>query len=208
MILFVRRLARLARHAFTALAALSLLLCVAVCVLWARSYGSGSVVRFHFRGVHWWARSDHGELSVDNEPQRAEERIEAGRHRVEFLQTEVFPYYRRTQYERERIRELPQGRERADAMNRLLAQDREISAKRNVPFVPRPPVRHAWLHAHAFAATVMLPVLWAAVYGRSRVRSWRRVRMALVGLCPRCGYDLRASPERCPECGATNPAAV
>jgi hypothetical protein len=28
---------RLARHAFTALAALSLLLCVAVCVLWVRS---------------------------------------------------------------------------------------------------------------------------------------------------------------------------
>jgi hypothetical protein len=28
---------RLARHAFTALAALSLLLCVAACMLWARS---------------------------------------------------------------------------------------------------------------------------------------------------------------------------
>ena len=52
-----------------------------------------------------------------------------------------------------------------------------------------------WL---ATALTAVLPVAWVAVVFH---RAWRGRARVAAGLCIGCGYDLRASQDRCPECG-------
>jgi hypothetical protein len=51
-----------------------------------------------------------------------------------------------------------------------------------------------WLPA---GLTAVLPAVSVVRFYRDR--RWRRRQS--VGLCPSCGYDLRATPRRCPECG-------
>ena len=52
-----------------------------------------------------------------------------------------------------------------------------------------------WVVAAVFA---VLP----AVAALRSLQAYRRRRRAAGGLCARCGYDLRASADRCPECGS------
>ena len=54
---------------------------------------------------------------------------------------------------------------------------------------------HDWMLVSAFA-------LFPAIATFLQVRAiCRRRRRARLGCCPACGYDLRATPGRCPECG-------
>jgi hypothetical protein len=45
--------------------------------------------------------------------------------------------------------------------------------------------------------TGLPPIIWIFYNRRYLRRRWRAMR----GQCAECGYDLRATPERCPECG-------
>jgi hypothetical protein len=47
-----------------------------------------------------------------------------------------------------------------------------------------------------------LVLLFSCLPATSTVRWIRRSRRAGRGGCVKCGYDLRATPDRCPECGA------
>lgn len=52
----------------------------------------------------------------------------------------------------------------------------------------------AWMLLWAF-----LPAICGTLYKRRRSVEKRKRK----GLCPSCGYDLRPTPDRCPECGIT-----
>jgi hypothetical protein len=137
------------RGLFTILSALSLLLFVAVVIMWVRSYRGGDVVQGGGHGrSFWYARSEGGSFVFlrplfIHPPSRPEN----------FFTRSGFVWFGQGEY--------------------LLVA------------IPH------WSVALLAAA---LPAGWLVVAGRG-------TRRRSSGACASCGYDLRASPERCPECG-------
>ena len=73
-------------------------------------------------------------------------------------------------------------------------------------FWPRTPLRFFRTGVWSNGGAIVLP-LWPIIVLSGilpGLRLWRRVRRrinARKGQCRECGYDLRATPQRCPECG-------
>ena len=74
-------------------------------------------------------------------------------------------------------------------------------------FVRLPPSTVHGVAVPHWVAMTAFSVLPSQLLRRRRSRGVS-TRRAKAGLCTRCGYDLRASPLRCPECGGQAPPPV
>jgi len=173
------------RRVLNFLTALSLMLCVAACVLWVRSLSAYDVVRRCYSPdgrltSKWYFESYGGRLafgSAEEPDNPADAELYFPNPPAWWLETR--PYS---------SREIERAPGFWGALGFDWHWDRDALDDgyrwRAVQFP-------LWLPALAFASA---PAAAAWRLHRCRERSRR-------SLCPKCGYDLRATPGRCPECG-------
>ena len=164
------------RRLVTPVSALPVLLCVSTLLLWVRSYARfDSVFLFH-GGRAWSVDSHNGTLAFVTLWTRygsVASRWEIGHAATPGISYEdVSPRWKVFGFKRVRMVFVM---ERGDTRPDMVL---------NAYCAP------VWL----LCGAGMAPVLAALLR--------RRIAARHDGLCPRCGYDLRATPERCPECGA------
>ena len=212
---------RLARRLFTLCSAVSLLLCIATCVLWVHSYRTGIAVVRRVPAVveppasggghgrvemaRWVVASGAGRLIFDHSrewktgefvrrmsgrPPRPGE----WRWRIEEDPRDILYYYapRTDRYALKPDHavlgfalKFHRDDSRAEPHGTIAPHEGVMVETATELMVPH------WLPA---IVLLLSPAAWVA-------RHHRRARRLRTGVCPSCGYDLRASPGRCPECG-------
>ena len=195
---------RTARILLNALTALSLILAIAVAVLWARSYGRGALMPVDFvtrdRGDEWLeAGGSQGRLYLLRASKTEKAEWPGWYHEGEGEKGAWIAFTMLPERSLGSRKDAPGPREmwfgswergRLDDSWRLDSRAPTEAAKQ---------LRYRYLELKCWPLVVALSLLPGA-----RGLAWvvRRVRRrAGEGLCPSCGYDLRATPERCPECG-------
>jgi hypothetical protein len=169
------------RRLFTVLSALSLLLCLTAGGLWARSY--------------WWY--DQGHVVVG----RTRVSVQSGNGNLALVWHAADPAAPPRKWETGPGEGAYRGREydpfRASyASRRHTGLHRDVLEVGRVSSVPIQSLVLWW--GWVCLALASLPV--SRLVSRCVFERRRRIKQ---GLCPSCGYDLRATPGRCPECGET-----
>ena len=190
------------RRLFNLLAGTSLLLCVATAALWVRSYFLADELR---REV----------MVIDDSPRHAGSmvvrRVGSNRGGVYLArQAQEFGSSWDTEPGRTvRNTYANDGPER-DSLHGPLERDLEAMGwlVEVRPDWRRLGFRHSdgMVAGESLTYTVIpywfLTLTLAALPAGAAMKHGRRAKRRRRGLCPACGYDLRATPDRCPECGA------
>jgi hypothetical protein len=161
------------RRLFTFLSALSLLLSVAAVVLWVRSY----------RVADWWESWSPHRSTV----------LHSSRGVVRFVRAEFYVggVDAEADFSHRTLSPVELGWNQPSFLKRRGLGYETVAVPQTWQWWVSAPL---WLIALLFAATSLLTA-------RPALTARRQRRRRRESLCPTCGYDLRATPGRCPECG-------
>jgi hypothetical protein len=183
---------RFARRLFTLCPAVSLALCVVLCVLWVRSYVAfDSYLRVGYSpaagdSAMWWeyaVESIRGTVTVRGFRQPAD--LAVARSRLA-------------------------SAEARGAVGFVTLDAQQMTPRiefRRGRHVPALRIRSWSLVVPTWSLAALAAVLPATQALRAAAARHRRRRAASRGVCHVCGYDLRGTPGRCPECGTAAAAA-
>jgi hypothetical protein len=188
---------RLLRWTFHALAAASLLLCLATAGLWVRS--------------HWvYDRLFARRLEATESEYVREYRREHSRYIVSSFRGHLagsLEWYEHTEVGPTPPWEFHLTHSAAPSDRRDLDNDMDAYPESHYGFTADPASYagytlniRAW-HVRDRSLVIASAALPAIFIFRQIRAVRRRRRRSRLGLCPACGYDLRATPGRCPECG-------
>jgi len=176
------------------LALLSLLAALFLVPMWIESYQSRLVDRLPFlHGKRWtnsW-QSDEGKLSLRI--------VSPGKAPMTFPITDEWMAARRKSIHGIKLGSF--GIAWGDDVAYGVYSDDAKRLRRGIKWYDAIHLQLVAPHWFVIILVVVFPAFRTKNYLRNRSRRARQ-------LCPKCGYDLRATPQRCPECGMSTESPV